>query len=306
MNDPISSMRQVLRDFHIKGAHRLIKYFSSGTRIASSGFGAVFNFDFDQPNELYSFYFMGDDQYIRFWRNLLEPNDVFVDVGANVGYYSCHVSGSVRPSGLVVALEPNPATLKRLQENIRLNGADNILVLERAAGEYARKDVLLAASEHGLSRLENIAGNTYGIDAVQMKHDVSVIALDSLSEIWRKRRVRGLKIDIEGAELSALRGAKDLIRSHRPVIQMEVNSNLMREFGYKLADLIGFLCEFDYIAFVIESPKGFMMWNKRDVVLKSIGVRDNASLRPVDLIACHRHDGEFVLDKWSSRFSTSE
>jgi len=296
----ISIVRKVLRGSHIKGAHRLIKWSGGVRRGALSGLGCLLNFDLSQANELYSYFFMGDDQYIRFWKGTVESGDAFIDVGANVGYYACHLSKMVASSGLVLAFEPNPATRQRLQENLDLNDSTNVLLLDYAVGECARTDVLLASSEHGLSRLRNIRGDNFGIGTVDVEHTVRVVGIDELASRLSQHRVRGMKIDIEGCELSALRGAVGLIRTHHPVIQLEVNLNLMRQFGFYFRDLHAFFADLDYVTFAPEVPTGFV-WSKSAVTLKALGTGDDAPVRPADILACHRSDADFVLHKWRNR-----
>jgi hypothetical protein len=88
------------------------------------------------------------DRFIYFWgcwepnetwvvRKILRPNDIFVDVGANDGYFSLLASSLVGPSGQVVALEPIPSTAGELRANILLNGFTNIAIVESAASDVA-------------------------------------------------------------------------------------------------------------------------------------------------------------------------
>jgi len=64
---------------------------------------------------------------------LLRSGDVYVDVGSNVGYYAVLASAIVGATGRVIAIEPSPETAKVLEQNIQLNGAGNVTVVNAAA-----------------------------------------------------------------------------------------------------------------------------------------------------------------------------
>ena len=65
--------------------------------------------------------------------SVLKEGDVFVDVGANIGYYTILGSKLVGSKGLVIAVEPVPDTVKILRFNLRLNDIKNVLVIDKAA-----------------------------------------------------------------------------------------------------------------------------------------------------------------------------
>ena len=79
----------------------------------------------------------------RFVNNRLRPGDLFVDIGANVGYYALLAAKRVGPSGAVVAIEASPSIACRLRENIALNGFTNIEVVEAAVSERRKTLPLL-------------------------------------------------------------------------------------------------------------------------------------------------------------------
>ena len=72
------------------------------------------------------------------------------------------------------------------------------------------------------------------------------------------------------------------------------------KFGVDLLDLQASFGDLDYVAFAPEGPTGFI-WSKSAVTLKALGTVDDALFRPAELLACHRSDADFVLDKWRNR-----
>jgi len=140
--------------------------------------------------------------------------DVFVDVGANIGYYTCLARGA----GLqVVAVEPLSRNTMVLFKNLEANGWDDVEVFPLGLGQTSRV-VELYGDSTGASLVRGWAGAS--------DHSREHIAVSTL-DIIVKDRFAGkrvvVKMDIEGAELDALRGATSLLSSHpAPVWMIEV------------------------------------------------------------------------------------
>jgi FkbM family methyltransferase len=155
----------------------------------------------------------------RLYLSFLPEDGVAVDVGANFGWYTCHFADHVGPKGRVFAFEPLPEFHSILRRNLELNG-----LLERA--ELVSKAV--SDREDGsleMFRFETLpAGHAsaYSLgreDAVPLAVDVTTID-QSLSHLTR---VDLMKLDIEGHELAALRGARATLSRLQPVVCFEVN-----------------------------------------------------------------------------------
>lgn len=80
------------------------------------------------------------DYFIYYWRcyepnetwairKILRPGDIFIDIGANIGYFSVLAARLVGPTGRVFAFEPVPPTVERLRHNIKINGVNNITIV---------------------------------------------------------------------------------------------------------------------------------------------------------------------------------
>ena len=140
----------------------------------------------------------------RYLTSVLRPGMVFVDVGANVGYFSVLASRLVGRTGTVVSIEPEPRTLQLLRANLWRNGCTNAVVLPIAATSTTGR-AQLVQNEVGLagSSLEERPGE--GTLAVPSA------ALDELLAGWR---VDVLKVDIERHEHLALQGAATLVHAN--------------------------------------------------------------------------------------------
>ena len=147
---------------------------------------------------------------LAFIKNNLKKGDCFVDVGANIGLMSIVASKVVGSQGKIFSFEPHPNTVKILRFNVNLNSINNIEVLEKGvssrSGEakiYDRWDV----NRGGASLLSS--------SSKQKSHDIQIVSLD---EVFENIDVNMLKIDIEGFELEALKGAENLLSSQTPPI----------------------------------------------------------------------------------------
>lgn len=137
-----------------------------------------------------------------------------VDIGANIGCLTMLLASLVGPSGLVVAVEPNPENVKLLEASRRVNGFDQVLVIQAAAG---RQTGLLALN---VSHSNGMTGDLPGkLEAIFASRPVPCFALDAI--LPKDRRINLVKIDTEGAELNALIGLSETIDRDRPVIVSE-------------------------------------------------------------------------------------
>jgi FkbM family methyltransferase len=131
----------------------------------------------------------------------LRPGDVFADVGANVGYFSLLGAALVGESGGVVALEPAPSTFRALQENIARNGAGNVRAVNAAA--YDREGTLPIFT---VSSEEHAGGASIVREMGPREADVVARPLAAILRHDEIARMRLIKIDVEGAEVAAVRG----------------------------------------------------------------------------------------------------
>lgn len=165
----------------------------------------------------------------------VRPGSVFLDLGANVGYFSLLVGSKVK-AARVIAFEPNPDIAARLRDSAQANGLGEALeVVEMALSDRAGEVSFGIDPENsGHSRF------------AQAEHEnvitVQTVALDDwLEENPPGGEVSVLKLDVEGAEMQALRGMERLLSRARPALIVEGLDDMLREFGSSLDELTGFL-----------------------------------------------------------------
>lgn len=181
-------------------------------------------------------------------KKILREGMTFVDIGANIGYFSVLASRLVRNTGRVVAVEPYPYNIKLLNLNLALNTADNVEILPFALSD--RK---------GFMRYDDSAGNSGNIFALCAPEEI-VRWLDSEivytvrleDALERENPIDLIKMDIEGAEYLAIKGMKNLIREDQPIIITELFENCLQSVSkVSLQQYLDELLEYDYRVAII-------------------------------------------------------
>jgi FkbM family methyltransferase len=192
-------------------------------------------------------------------RHLLEPGDIFVDVGANIGYLSAVAADRVGPTGRVVAFEPVPTYASHVRRFASENPHLQVDVVTKAVGEEeGRADI-------DVSSIGNIGWNTMVSGLMPDSHraesfQVEVVRLDRALDALGISAPTLIKIDVEGYELSVLKSMVGLWeRGERPSIICEVNpyafelacasaeeiGNVLGRYGYRSLDLVDLRREVD-------------------------------------------------------------
>jgi FkbM family methyltransferase len=187
---------------------------------------------------------------------LLKNGSVFIDAGANMGYSSLLMANVVGETGHVYALEPSKRDYKRLEDNIELNGLSGTV----SHYPYALADVkgsatLQVAGEE--RNALNTLGSEFSVKGVEKisSETVNTITLDEFIEEEEIRKVDVLKLDIEGSEFNALKGAMKTIQEHKPAIMLGVNITSLESCGADLIRIEKLLRELGYYIYkLVEMP----------------------------------------------------
>jgi FkbM family methyltransferase len=136
----------------------------------------------------------------------LSPSSVFYDLGANVGFYTL-LAAKRATAGRVYAFEPLPRNIEFLRRHLELNRVRNAGVLELAVSDVTGPALFKEAGNSFMGRLEGGG-----------KLNVLTATLDGLLQQGRILPPSVIKIDVEGAELLALRGSREVFQQFRPVL----------------------------------------------------------------------------------------
>lgn len=175
----------------------------------------------------------------------LRPGDIFVDVGANSGFFTLLASIRVGAAGKVWAFEPVSSMRGRLQTNLTLNGIHNVVVHDVAVSNASGECVFHEgpSGHKGVSSLR-------AIDNEAKSFTVTTRPLDEI--IPETSTVKLIKIDVEGAEQLVVEGMRRLVARQRPDIIIEVTDQYLAAFGHRAETLCRSLCDMGYAMYRIE------------------------------------------------------
>lgn len=202
-----------------------------------------------------------DEREMFLLPEFIKPGDTVLDLGANFAYYTERMSRIVGEKGKVHAFEPIPFTFDVYSMLVKHFKLTNVVSYKKGVSDknetvkfsVPKMDIgmLSTGQAHISGRKEDsrTAANTH--IAGEETFDCEVVALDNLynNEL---PNLSFIKIDIEGAELFALKGAKNILRKYRPVILIEINPEFLTGFGLSPADMLNFINEMDYGIFYLD------------------------------------------------------
>ena len=153
-------------------------------------------------------------------RRLVKVGDCCIDVGANLGYYTISLANWVGPSGFVVAFEPFPGNFAILEKNVHLNRLQNVRLEPSALSDCKGSLQLIYGVEEQFSATPSVGG--YAVEGDRVSIKVPTLQLDDyVAELGRAPDF--IKIDVEGAELAVLEGARRTLAAVRPILLVEIH-----------------------------------------------------------------------------------
>ena len=175
--------------------------------------------------------------YIRFWAERfykIKEGQIVIDAGAYLGGFTFYAAKKVGRTGKVVAFEPDPNNFKILESIIKKSGFKNIILIKKALGDVV-KEVELESANH----FSSVVIKTY-------KNPIFKVQQTTLDEEMRKlkiMKVHFIKMNIEGSEINAIKGAKQTLVNveHVAISCHAVNGlnteneidPLLKKFGFK-------------------------------------------------------------------------
>lgn len=166
---------------------------------------------------------------------------VFVDVGANIGYYSILAKRVVGDTGVCIACEPSRREFARLTEHLSLNRSTGVLAINAALGDKPGVAMLRLHPYHtGLNDVVFASGSDTSNESVEP----CLVATcdDILATICPGRDVDLLKVDVEGAELEVLKGTKQILSAGRVrALVVEITDSYLARHGHNARELYEFM-----------------------------------------------------------------
>jgi FkbM family methyltransferase len=186
----------------------------------------------------------------RLVTQFLKPGMVFFDLGANFGQYTVLAAERVGVTGRVHSFEPSARMYGELTFNVALNGLHDRCVLNNTALSDKQGTARLSRYEEGAEVYGSLGTQHWANSSIVGYEEVVTTTLDAYVAHHRIEHIDLIKMDIEGAELLALRGGERLLRgANAPAIVLEMVDENAKGFGYSAVDTWEYLESFGYRLF---------------------------------------------------------
>lgn len=177
--------------------------------------------------------------------SLVKPDDTVLDVGTNIGETLLNFARMTGKKGFVYGFEPDERNYKNVSRNIELNDFDNLHVFNLGVSD-SRQTLKLFRVDPNNRGMNRILSET---EAAQFD-DFTTIDVDTLDNVIADNgivKIDVVKIDIEGYEMHALRGAKELLTTHKPKLFIEVGYTRLLKNDASPNELVAYLHGFGYV-----------------------------------------------------------
>ena len=186
----------------------------------------------------------------------LGDGDIAIDIGANLGWYSVLLNRISESGSVVFAFEPDPNNFELLEFNLTKNDCSNVKAFNKAASVKNETLSLYKYPEKNRGRHSLLPQKN------AQKIDVSAVCLDQFLDAELHSRVKFIKIDIEGYEFYALRGALNILK-YCPMVMMEFSPHLYPEPSHA-TELVHFMANLEFV------PKLLMHGKLQEIDLDSL------------------------------------
>jgi FkbM family methyltransferase len=193
-----------------------------------------------------------DMEAVYSYYHLCSKDDIFIDMGANIGWHTMYAAALAKS---VIAIEADKDNVLLLNENLAANNIQNVTVVNKAIGAQDRQCFLYHSKDNYGNHL---------VDPVYINDEhteygrIDMVTLDSLlSEMIIKdnldpSKIKLIKMDIQGSEAAAFRGAEGFFASHKPRIVIEYAPFHLKQCGASPFDIFSFIDRYGYRPYIID------------------------------------------------------
>lgn len=237
-------------------------------------------------------YHLADEKEMILLEEFIKPGDTAIDIGGNFAYYTERMSRIAGDAGKIYAFEPIPFTFEIFSMLVKKLKLKNVYFYKKGVSNknetvqfrIPKTDIgtFNTGMAHISARNNNISDVNKDYDySNEETFDCEVIALDDFFKS-NMPRLSFIKIDIEGAELFALQGAKNLLTKYKPAILIEINPVFLEGFGLTQENVVSFINENGYKIFHLENNS-----SKLNIVEDKLLWKDNFILIHESKISLH-------------------
>lgn len=225
---------------HIAGSRTIPFTTRYGTtlmlRVGDILFGGYLHLGESNPLETYVF------------RKIVNPDDIVIDVGAHLGWYTVNCAQVIGNGGTVYAFEPNPGVASWLTDNCRRNGLTNVRIERIALADKNGTTDFFVGGSDSLGSLKLVNAKRSNLERVH-RIKVPLRTLDSYVKDKDFHRLKLIKVDAEGADLEVLKGAEKLLRKFHPYLIVEVYGLTWNTDVHRDKEILKYLEKLGYKAY---------------------------------------------------------
>ena len=202
--------------------------------------------------QAYAYHGFHEQATTELFRQTVKEGDTILDLGANIGYFTMIGAKLTGDKGEVYSFEPEPANFKYLNKNIEINGFKNVVAKQMAVTDKKDKAKLFIcpydSGHHTLNQFEGIS--SYRPVPLYSKEEFVEVDTTSMDDFFGDKKIDIVKMDVEGCEVKALRGMKNIIKKHKPKMFIEFFPLLIKKMGDSPEELVKILLD-NYSVFIV-------------------------------------------------------
>ena len=177
---------------------------------------------------------------VKFWKSVVSKGDIVIDLGANIGFFTCLFAQLVGETGKVYAFEPGPDNCKLIRKNLEVNGYKNVVLEQKAVSNKSGKIKLYFS-------YSSVDHQIYETDEKRDSIDIDCITLDDyFSEMDVSINV--IKSNIQGSDCAGIQGAEKIIKNSKNLnyMSVEFDPDNLRSFNSDPEEFLDILLKMDY------------------------------------------------------------
>lgn len=192
-------------------------------------------FDIKMPTRYYKYYESDyEKESFAFVREKVKPGDTVLDIGGHIGLYAVTFGKLVQPSGKVYSFEPTPVTNQLLQKTVTINHLQQVVSVQKEAVSKEEGETVFYISN-------DLADNSNSLVNYDKPKSVKGVKVPLVSiDSFRNRinhKIDFIKIDVEGAELDAVKGARETLLNDRPTCILALHPHQIKSKGDSLDEI---------------------------------------------------------------------
>ncbi|KFM20079.1 Protein-L-isoaspartate O-methyltransferase [Marine Group I thaumarchaeote SCGC AAA799-P11] len=239
----------------------IINDFLNGYVITNDGIKLFLNNKDNVLSRDIAFHKVWEPEITTLVKEIIKKDQIVVDVGSNIGYFTTLFSKLVGDSGKVYSFEPAPKNFELLKKNVSFNNLKNVSIYPMAASDASeRKNLFLSTWNFGDNRLFEKPRDERDQDRETI--EVEAIRLDEITQ----EKIDFIKIDVQGFELQVINGAKKLFDNNNDLkIIFEFYPHLLKLNGVKPEDLLYQLVKMGYNIYDIGAGNNLINYNIENI-----------------------------------------